>query len=72
MTPKPKAPNRIRLALLVFVFVYPLVTAVMYGIFPLTTHWAIWQRTLVMAPIIVVMMVFVIVPFIQIRLKHLL
>lgn len=61
-------PNRIRFSLFVFIFVYPLVTGVIYALAPLTTDWSVWQRTLVMVPIIVVAMVFVIIPSIY---KHL-
>lgn len=72
MPTKPRAPRRHRFALLIFLFVYPLVTAIMYFVMPMTPDWPIWLRTLVMVPIIVVSMVFAIIPFIQTRLKHLL
>lgn len=55
-------PNRIRFSLLVFAFVYPLVTLLFYGLGPLTEDWPGWQRTLVMVPVIVLSMVFVIIP----------
>lgn len=55
-------PRRSRLALFAFVGVYPLVTVLLYVLAPLTEGWSIWQRNLVMVPIIVMMMVWVIIP----------
>ncbi|HEV7275539.1 MAG TPA: hypothetical protein VGN80_04565 [Devosiaceae bacterium] len=59
------APIRWRLALLNFVAVYPLITMLIYVIFPLTDGWAIWQRTLLLAPIMIAAMVYGIAPRIQ-------
>lgn len=65
-TPKaPPLPARTRLALLVFVAVYPLVTALLYVIVPLTDGWQTWQRTLVLVPLMVVSLVYFIIPAIQ-------
>lgn len=61
----PPVPIRWRLALLNFVAVYPLITLLIYIIFPITDGWAIWQRTLLLAPIMIVAMVFGIAPRIQ-------
>ncbi|WP_244906101.1 hypothetical protein [Celeribacter ethanolicus] len=58
----PKRPNRIRFSFFVFLGVYPLVTALIYALAPLTSEWQIWQRNLVMVPMIVLSMVFVIIP----------
>ena len=58
-------PIRWRLALLNFVAVYPLIPLLIYIIFPITDGWAIWQRTLLLAPIMIVAMVFGIAPRIQ-------
>jgi antibiotic biosynthesis monooxygenase (ABM) superfamily enzyme len=60
-------PSRVRFSLFVFCFVYPLVTALLYILAPLTAGWSLWQRNLVMVPLIVVAMVYVIIPFIQKR-----
>ncbi|SNZ19849.1 hypothetical protein [Cohaesibacter gelatinilyticus] len=60
-----RKPSRIRFALLIFCFVYPMVTILLYGLVVMTPDWALWQRSLVLVPIIIVMMVFVIVPIIQ-------
>jgi antibiotic biosynthesis monooxygenase (ABM) superfamily enzyme len=59
--------SRPRFALLVLAGVYPLVTVLLYAIFPLTEGWSLWQRTLVLVPIIVVSMVWGIIPAIHRR-----
>lgn len=66
-TPQPTPPSQHRLALLIFLGVYPLVTCLMMLIGPLTAGWRIWQRTLVLVPIVVLSMVYVIIPFIHRR-----
>lgn len=66
---RPPVPNRHRMALLVLVGVYPIVTAILYGLGPLTASWATWQRTLVLAPLMVVLMVYGLIPFIQVRFR---
>lgn len=65
-----RRPSRFRFALFVFCGVYPLVTALLYTLIPLTRDWEIWQRNLVMVPIIVACMVYVIIPQIQRRLSR--
>ncbi|MDK3019521.1 hypothetical protein [Pseudodonghicola flavimaris] len=62
-----RKPSRLRFALFVFCGVYPLVTLLLYLLMPLTQGWAIWERNLVMVPIIVASMVYVIIPQIQRR-----
>ncbi len=62
-------PSRHRLALLVLVGVYPLITAIIYGVAPFTAGWEIWQRNLVVAPIMVAAMVYGMIPFIQTRFR---
>jgi len=64
---KPVAPIRWRQALLTFVAVYPVITLYIYAIFPLTDGWAIWQRTLLLAPLMVLTIVYVIAPWLQKR-----
>jgi antibiotic biosynthesis monooxygenase (ABM) superfamily enzyme len=59
----------VRFALLVFLFVYPLVTVGLLILMPLTPGWPIPARTLVLVPIIVCSMVWGIIPFIQTRLR---
>lgn len=62
MTAASRKPSRLRFALFVFVFVYPLVTALIYLLGPLTPELAIWQRNLIMVPLIVLSMVYAIIP----------
>lgn len=69
---KPRAPSKLRFALLVFCGVYPLVTLGLGILGPLTASWPLPLKTLVLVPIIVVAMVWAIIPFIQTRLRHLL
>jgi antibiotic biosynthesis monooxygenase (ABM) superfamily enzyme len=59
--------SRPRFALLVFSGVYPLVTLLLYAISPLTADWALWQRTLVLVPLVVVSMVWGLIPFLYRR-----
>jgi antibiotic biosynthesis monooxygenase (ABM) superfamily enzyme len=63
-------PNRQRFALLVLIGVYPLVTGISYAIAPFTTGWEIWQRGLLIAPIMVPAMVYGLIPFIQTRFRR--
>jgi antibiotic biosynthesis monooxygenase (ABM) superfamily enzyme len=65
--PKPAAPNPHRMALLVTIGVYPLITAIVYGVAPFTAGWEIWQRNLVVTPIMSAAMSYGLIPFIQ---KH--
>jgi len=57
--------SRPRFALLILAGVYPLITALLYIVLPLTDGWTIWQRTLVIAPVMVVLMVWGLIPRIQ-------
>ncbi len=66
---RPALPSRHRLALLVLVGVYPLITAIIYGVAPFTVGWEIWQRNLVVAPIMVAAMVYGMIPFSQARFR---
>ncbi|MER8791048.1 hypothetical protein NKH71_24810 [Mesorhizobium sp. M0983] len=54
-----------RFALLVLLGVYPLITAILYMVFPLTKEWQIWQRTLVIAPLMVSIMIWGLIPGVQ-------
>lgn len=68
MTQASRKPSRFRLSVFIFFFVYPLVTLVLYALMNVTDGWTIWQRNLIMIPIIVAAMVYLIIPFIQKRL----
>jgi antibiotic biosynthesis monooxygenase (ABM) superfamily enzyme len=69
---KTPTPSKVRFAPLVFCGVYPLVTLGLGLLGPLTASWPLPLKTLVLVPIIVVAMVWVIIPYIQTRLRHLL
>lgn len=72
MSTQTSQPSRIRFALLIFLFVYPLVTIGLLILMPLTQDWPVPLRTLVLVPVIVISMVWGVIPFIQTRLRHLL
>lgn len=57
--------SRPRFAFLVFLGVYPLITAIIYLVFPLTEGWAVWQRTLIIVPVMVTAMVWGLIPAVQ-------
>ena len=61
----PKAPSRHRLALILILAVYPVITAVLYALGPFTEGWSVWQRTILVAPIMVAVMVYGLIPFVQ-------
>ena len=58
-------PNRLRLALVMAGFVYPVITVYLYAIGPLTTGWEMWQRTIVLVPLMVLTIVFAVTPAIN-------
>lgn len=67
---KPAAPSlaaRTRMALLVLVAVYPVITAIIYLVAPFTEGWPVWERNFVVAPLMVIAMVYFIIPTIQTR-----
>ncbi|WP_451986856.1 hypothetical protein [Azospirillum endophyticum] len=59
--------SKIRMAIVMIVFVYPIVTILLYTLRSLANNWDIWHRTLVLTPITVVLIVFVVSPLIA---KH--
>lgn len=63
----PRILSRPRFAVLVFAGVYPLVTALLYLVAPLTRGWTFWQQTLVIVPVVVVTMVWGLIPFLHRR-----
>ena len=67
---KPAGPSlaaRTRMALLVLVAVYPVITGIIYLVAPLTEGWPVWERNFVVAPLMVIAMVYFIIPGIQSR-----
>ena len=63
----PSAAARARLATLVLIAVYPLITAIIYAVAPFTEGWPIWQRNFLIAPLMVVAMIYFVIPTIQKR-----
>ncbi|HEY5819262.1 MAG TPA: hypothetical protein VIU14_12865 [Mesorhizobium sp.] len=61
--------SRPRFALLILVGVYPLITVLLYVVLPLTDGWAIWQRSLLIAPIMVACMIWGLIPTVQKRFR---
>ena len=68
-TNSPTRFSRPRFALLVLLGAYPTITAILYAVVPLTSGWAIWQRTLVVAPAMVAAMVWGVIPVVQQRFR---
>ncbi|SFO36328.1 hypothetical protein SAMN04488056_10519 [Cohaesibacter marisflavi] len=64
-----RKPSRARFALMILLFVYPLVTLLLYGIAAMTPQWQLWQRAMIMVPLVVIAMVYLIIPFIQQRMQ---
>lgn len=56
--------TRLRMASLMAIAVYPVVTLYLYVLMPLSGGWTMWQRTLVLVPIMVATIVFVIHPLV--------
>jgi antibiotic biosynthesis monooxygenase (ABM) superfamily enzyme len=48
---------------------YPVITAILYAVIPLTGGWLIWQRTLLVAPLMVAAMVWGVIPVVQTRFR---
>lgn len=61
---QPSLASRLRMALVMTVFVYPVVTLYLYVLMPLTPGWEMWQRSLVLVPVMATTIVMLIVPFI--------
>jgi antibiotic biosynthesis monooxygenase (ABM) superfamily enzyme len=60
-----RKPSRLLFCVLVFVGVYPLITALGYVSQPLTLGWQIWQRNLIVVPLMVLTMVYGLIPAIN-------
>lgn len=60
--------SKTRLTIVMVLAVYPLVTALLYLLAPLTRTWEIWHRTLILTPVTVASIIFVITPLVN---KHL-
>lgn len=58
-------PSKLRLATIMLIAVYPLITAILYIVLPLTNGWPTWARTLLIAPVMVASITYIIAPLIQ-------
>lgn len=61
---QPSLASKLRMALIMTVFVYPVVTLYLYILMPLTPGWDIWQRSLILVPFMATTIVLLIVPLI--------
>lgn len=57
--------SRPRFALLVLAGVYPLITGLLYLVLPLLQGWPIWRETMIVAPVMVGIMVWGLIPAVQ-------
>lgn len=64
---QPSLASKLRMALVMTLAVYPVVTLYLYILMPLTPGWDIWQRSLVLVPFMATTIVMLIVPFISKR-----
>lgn len=55
------------MALLVLIAVYPVITGLIYLVGPFTADWPVWERNFIIAPLMVIAMVYFIIPTIQAR-----
>ena len=61
---QPSLASRLRMAVIMTLAVYPVVTLYLYVLMPLTPGWQMWQRSLVLVPVMASTIVLLIVPFI--------
>ena len=61
---QPSLASRLRMALVMTLAVYPVVTLYLYVLMPLTPGWEMWQRSLVLVPVMASTIVLLIVPLI--------
>lgn len=57
--------SRLRFCIAVGFGVYPLITGLLYGLNPVIGPWPLWQKTLVVVPLMSPSMVYGIIPAIQ-------
>jgi antibiotic biosynthesis monooxygenase (ABM) superfamily enzyme len=59
-----------KMAVMIWLGIYPTITVMIYIIFPLTEGWPIPLRTLAMTLVVVPIMVFIVLPFLQKLLRN--
>jgi antibiotic biosynthesis monooxygenase (ABM) superfamily enzyme len=57
--------SRPRFAILVLIGVYPVITTILSVVLPHTDGWTIWQRTLLIAPLMVSIMIWGVIPIVH-------
>lgn len=62
---QPSFASKLRMALVMTLAVYPVVTLYLYVLMPLTPGWEMWQRSLVLVPVMASTIVLLIVPLIS-------
>ena len=62
--------SRPRFALLVLLGAYPAITAIPCFVAPLTGGWSVWQRTLLVARMMVAAMIWGVIPGVQQRFRR--
>lgn len=65
MPPQTAPISRVRFAVILAFGVYPLITGLLYGLWPLIGPWPLWEKTLALVPLMVPAMVFGVIPAIQ-------
>lgn len=68
MSPSPRRPllpSRLRFALCLMLGAWPLITAILALLGPLTGDWPLAARTVVVVPLMVTGMVFAVIPLVQ-------
>lgn len=61
---QPSLASKLRMALVMTLAVYPVVTLYLYILMPLTPGWEMWQRSLILVPCMATTIVLLIVPLI--------
>jgi antibiotic biosynthesis monooxygenase (ABM) superfamily enzyme len=61
---QPSLASKLRMALVMTLAVYPVVTLYLYLLMPLTPGWEMWQRSLILVPVMASTIVLVVVPLI--------
>jgi antibiotic biosynthesis monooxygenase (ABM) superfamily enzyme len=63
MTPlSPRKLSRVRYAAALTIGAYPVITGLLYGLGPIIAEWPIWEKTLAIAPLMVPLMVWGVIP----------
>ena len=61
--------SRVRFTIAAVLAAYPLVTALLYLVLSLTAEWPVWQKSMLIVPVVVSTMIWLLIPRIQRHLK---